>query len=134
MDQLNTREIASIIWMITFFIVIVFYSLKKLHLRSSLIAVIKSFFHIKIITSILFITSYLTLILWLLHQLQIWDFSQLKNTFFWYITFAIGTLFNINTIKENSQNFFIETIRSSINLSIFLQFIINFHTVDLLRK
>lgn len=134
MDQLNTREMASIIWMITFFIVIVFYSLKKLHLRSSLIAVIKSFFHIKIITSILFITSYLTLILWLLHQLQIWDFSQLKNTFFWYITFAIGTLFNINTIKNNSQNFFIETIRSSINLSIFLQFIINFHTFNLFME
>lgn len=134
MDQLNTREIASIIWMITFFIVIVFYSLKKLHLRSSLIAVIKSFFHIKIITSILFITSYLTLILWLLHQLQIWDFSQLKNTFFQYIAFAIGTLFNINTIKKNSQNFFIETIRSSINLSIFLQFIINFHTFNLFME
>ncbi|NAR67621.1 hypothetical protein [Acinetobacter haemolyticus] len=132
MDQLNTREIASIVWMIIFFVVIVFYSLKNLHLRSSLIAIIKSFFHIKIITSILFITSYLTPILWLLYQLQIWDFSQLKNTFFWYITFAIGTLFNINTIKENSQNFFIGTIKSSINLSIFLQFIINFHTFNLL--
>ncbi len=132
MDQLNTREIASIVWMIICFVVIVFYSLKNLHLRSSLIAIIKSFFHIKIITSILFITSYLTPILWLLYQLQIWDFSQLKNTFFWYITFAIGTLFNINTIKENSQNFFIGTIKSSINLSIFLQFIINFHTFNLL--
>lgn len=41
-------------------------------------------------------------------------------------------MFNINTIKENSQNFFIGTIKSSINLSIFLQFIINFHTFNLL--
>lgn len=130
MDQLNTREIASIAWGTAFLIAVVFYSLKNARLRSSLIGVIKSFFHIKIITSILLITIYLILILSLLYQLQIWDFSQLKNTFFWYITFAIGTLFNINYIKENSKTFFVKTLKSSINLNIFLQFIINFHTFN----
>ncbi|TCB50403.1 hypothetical protein E0H80_08870 [Acinetobacter sp. ANC 4779] len=130
MDQLNTREIASIAWVFAFLIAVVFYSLKKAHLRSSLIAVIKSFFQIKIITSILLITIYLILILTLLYQLQIWDFSQVKNTFFWYITFAMATFFNINYIKENSKTFFIKTLKSSINLNIFLQFIINFHTFN----
>lgn len=130
MDQFNTREIASITWGTIFIVALIFFSLKNPQLRNSLIALIKAFFQTKIITSIIFTTSYLALIILLLSQLKIWDFSQIKNTFFWYITFAIGTLFNINTIRENSKNFFLKTIKSSINLSILLQFIVNFHTFN----
>lgn len=130
MDQFNTREIASITWGTIFIVALIFFSLKNPQLRNSLIALIKAFFQTKIITSIIFTTSYLALIILLLYQLKIWDFSQIKNTFFWYITFAIGTLFNINTIRENSKNFFLKTIKSSINLSILLQFIVNFHTFN----
>lgn len=130
MDQFNTREIASITWGTIFIIGLVFYSLKNAQLRSSLIAVIKAFFQIKIITSILLITTYLVLIVSILYQMQIWDFSQLKNTFFWYIVFAIGTMFSLHTIKENSNDFFIDTIQSSISLSVFLQFITNLHTFN----
>ncbi|MGE8537690.1 MAG: hypothetical protein ACN6NI_00260 [Acinetobacter sp.] len=130
MDQFNTREIASITWGTIFIIVLVLYSVKNPQLRNSLIAVIKAFFQIKIITSILLITTYLLIVVFILYQIKIWDFSQLKNTFFWYVFFAIGTMFSLNTIKENSKDFFIDTIKSSINLSVFLQFITNFYTFN----
>lgn len=130
MDQFSTRELASITWGAILIMALIFYSVKNVQLRHSLIAVIKAFFQIKIITTILLITTYVLLSVFILYQIKIWDFSQLKNTFFWYITFAIGTMFSLNTIKENSHNFFIQTIQSSIHLSIFLQFIINFHTFN----
>jgi hypothetical protein len=134
MDQINTRELASITWGVIIIMALIFYSIKNSQLRYSLITVIKAFFQIKIITSILLITTYVLLSVFILYQIQIWDFSQLKNTFFWYIFFAIGTMFSLNTIKENSHNFFIETIKSSVNLSILLQFIINFHTFNYLLE
>lgn len=130
MDQFSTRELASITWGTILIMALIFYSVKNVQLRYSLITVIKAFFQIKIITAILLITTYVLLSVFILYQIQIWDISQLKNTFFWYIIFAIGTMFSLNTIKENSHNFFIQTIRSSINLSILLQFIINFHTFN----
>ena len=128
MDQFSTRELASITWGAILIIALIFYSVKNVQLRHSLIAVIKAFFQIKIITTILLITSYVSLSSFILYQIQIWDFSQLKNTFFWYITIAIGTMFSLSTIKEDSHNFFIKTIQSSIHLYVLLQFIINFHT------
>lgn len=134
MDQFNTRELASITWGAILVIALIFYSLKNAHLRDSLIGVIKAFFQIKIITSILLITTYVLLSVFILYQIKIWDFSQLKNTFFWYVFFAIGTMFSLSTIKENSHNFFIQTIKSSVNLSIVLQFIINFHTFNFLLE
>ncbi len=134
MDQFNTRELASITWVAILIIALIFYSVKNAQLRYSLIAVIKAFFQIKIITSILLITTYVLLSVFILYQIQIWDFSQLKNTLFWYVFFAIGTMFSLNTIKEDSHNFFIQTIKSSVNLSIFLQFIINFHTFNFLLE
>lgn len=130
MDQFSTRELASITWGTILIMALIFYSVKNVQLRYSLITVIKAFFQIKIITAILLITTYVLLSVFILYQIQIWDISQLKNTLFWYIIFAIGTMFSLNTIKENSHNFFIQTIRSSINLSILLQFIINFHTFN----
>ena len=130
MDQFNTREIASITWGTILIMAVVFSSIKNAQLRTSLIALVKAFFQIKIITSILLITTYLVLIVLILYQMQIWDFSQLKNTFFWYIIFAIGTMFSINTIKENSKDFFIDTLQSSVSLSVFLQFITNLHTFN----
>ena len=130
MDQFNTRELASITWGAILIMALIFYSVKNAQLRHSLISVIKAFFQSIIIITILLITTYVLLSVLILYQIQIWDFSQLKNTFFWYITFAIGTMFSLNTIKENSHNFFIETIQSSIHLSMFLQFIINFHTFN----
>src|SRR5690606_7142558 len=134
MDQFNTRELALITWGAILIMALIFYSVKNVQLRYSLIAVIKAFFQIKIITSILLITTYVLLSVFILYQIQIWDFNQLKNTFFWYIFFAIGTMFSLNTIKENSHNFFIQTIKSSVNLSILLQFIINFHTFNFLLE
>ena len=134
MDQFNTRELASITWGAILIMALIFYSVKNAQLRYSLIAVIKAFFQIKIITSILLITTYVLLSVFILYQIQIWDFNQLKNTFFWYVFFAIGTMFSLNTIKENSHNFFIQTIKSSVNLSILLQFIINFHTFNFLLE
>ncbi len=64
---------------------LIFYSVKNVQLRYSLITVIKAFFQIKIITAILLITTYVLLSVFILYQIQIWDISQLKNTFFWYI-------------------------------------------------
>ncbi len=134
MDQLNSRELASITWGAILIIALIFYSIKNAQLRYSLIAVIKAFFQIKIITSILLITAYVLLSVFILYLIQIWNFSQLKNTLFWYVLFAIGTMFSLNSIKEDSHNFFIQTIKSSINLSILLQFIINFHIFNFLLE
>lgn len=50
---------------------LIFYSVKNVQLRYSLITVIKAFFQIKIITAILLITTYVLLSVFILYQIQI---------------------------------------------------------------
>lgn len=71
MDQFSTRELASITWGTILIMALIFYSVKNVQLRYSLITVIKAFFQIKIITAILLITTYVLLSVFILYQIQI---------------------------------------------------------------
>jgi len=128
MDQLNNREIATLLWGFIIFTVCVVHSLKNEKLRPLLLAVLQSLLNIKIIISILIISVYVITTVYFLNFLNIWDMSQLKNTLVWYFAFVLGTLFQINSIKERSNSFFTESFKSLISLAVFLEFIINFHS------
>lgn len=132
MDQLNNREIATLLWGVITVISIFILSLTKKELFLSLKQLFESLFNIKIISPIILIILYTIGLAYTLHILKIWDSTQLKNTFFWFFTFAIGTLFQLNSIKKDSNNFFSDTLKSLLSLTVFLQFIINFQTFGFL--
>jgi len=132
MDQLNNREIATLLWGFITIITIFILSLTKKELFLSLKQLFSILFNIKIISPIFLIFLYTIGLASILNILTIWEYTQLKNTIFWFFTFAVGTLFQLNSIRKDSNNFFRDTLTSLLSLTIFLQFIINFHTFGFL--
>lgn len=106
MDQLNNREIATLLWGFITIISIFILSLTKKELFLSLKQIFSILFNIKIISPIFLIFLYTIGLAYILNILTIWDYTQLKNTIFWFFTFALGTLFQLNSIRKNSNNFF----------------------------
>ena len=88
MNLFNNREIATAIWLLVIFILMLF----KRDIRKSLLDVIKAFFKIKILSSIFLMIAYTTGIVFVLYQINFWNISLLKDTVVW--VFFLG-----NTIR-----------------------------------
>lgn len=134
MEQLNNREISILAWGIFFLIFIIFYSIKNQALRESLKQLLLAFLNIKIIFPIVIMILYVIGIVTILFFLGIWDDSQLKNTLFWFFIFCFSSLFRLKEIKEKSSFFYKKIIKDSLKLVAILQFIINFHSYNLILE
>ena len=93
MNLFNNREIATAIWLLVIFILMLF----KRDIRKSILDVFKAFFKIKILSSIFFLIAYTAGIVFVLYQINFWNISLLKDTVVWFCFTAIVLCFNLVT-------------------------------------
>ena len=118
-SELNGREIAVLVWLLLF----ICYGIFQKNFRSSFLAVLKSFFQIKIIAVFVAMLFYVFLILWGLYIIKIWDLYLVKDTIFWLFGSAFILLLNSNKAIQN-DNHFKNVLKDNIRLVIFLEFIL----------
>lgn len=125
----NTREIAVAIWL---FVVLV-WGMTKGHVRQSMKALAVQFFHYRILISYLLAVGYSAGGVYLFSRLNIWTSAQLKDTILWCIFIIIGTMMEINKVNEN-KNYFKDSLKENLKLSILIEFIIGVYTFSLLTE
>lgn len=129
MDVFNNREIAILIWAILF----LGWCLSQEKIRSSLKTVIKAALSkllLKVYGAMLLYIS--TMIYWL-HEIDIWELDQTKNTIIWIFSVALISLFRSHTLMED-PHYFRKAVKDNLNLVIVLEFVLTFYTFNLIGE
>lgn len=129
-NSLNTRETAIIIVSIIFLIVI--FSIKRT--RKAALDFLRAFFSIKLIIPFIGMTFYISLILYLLSCIGLFNISLIIVAIFWFIIGAIPLFFKANAIEKKYKNFFRNNAIESIKLPTAFSFIINFYTFNIITE
>lgn len=125
-DIFSNREIALFFWII----VIIFISTLSKNTRDSMAGVIKILFSKRIISVFSLLTIYVGLIVFSLNSISLWNWSLFKDTVFWHFSFAVVTFFNIT--KVESFGFFKTILIDCFKWTIFIEFLVNFYTFNLM--
>ena len=125
-EEFNNREIAIIIWILVFIILMSFAK----DIRESFRGIIKVFFAKKLMMIFLSLIAYTIFIVYFLLRLKFWDFELLKDTFFWFFGVAFLLVFNIS--DKTDIGFFKKTLIHSFKWTIIIEFISNLYVFGLL--
>ncbi len=125
-NSLNTREIAIIILLIVFLIVI--FSIKSV--RKLVPGIIRLLFSIKIVIPFIGMVLYISLILFILYSLGFLNLNLIKDVVFWFLIVSIPLFFAANEIKKD-KSFFKRKAAEFIGVTTVIGFFINFYTFDL---
>ena len=124
MNLFNNREIATAIWVLVIFILILF----KRDIRKTVLNVIKAF--IKILPSIFLMIAYTTGIVIILYRVNFWNVSLLKDTIVWFC--LTGILMSVISVtSKTDQNLFRKLIIDNIKIVMVIEFIVNTYTFSL---
>lgn len=126
MNMLNTRELATLIWLI----LLVVWCFTQPAIRQSIRNVAEAFLAKSIIIPFTIMALYVAIIIFFLSQVSLWNIYQLKNTLLWFISTAAISFFRVNTISQ-SPYYFIETVRDNLKLLVVLEFLVSFYTFNL---
>ena len=126
MEIFNNREIASGIWIAIAFIATLF----KSSLRTSLGHLIRSFFVKQLVILNTLLASYVVLVCFILSQIGLWDFSQLKATVLWAVFSALASLMRSLPSGGKVQPFQ-QWIADNIKVVVVVEFLVNFYTFPL---
>lgn len=126
MDIFNNREIAIGFWLLAIS-VYVFFSPRMVKVRSAFRNLLSAFFVKKIMLVLGLMIVYMTLAIYFLSEMNLWNVEQIKNTIFWCISFGFMSLFKIESIKKDN-NFFKDSVTDNLKLLAILQFVIGVYT------
>ena len=125
LDSLNNREIATYVW----FALIIILCLISPSIRKSFVNVLVLLFGKKILTSVLSMALYVTLVVVLLRYFDFWDKSLLKDTIVW--LFGVGFISIMNSNKAiKDEGHFKGIIIDTIKLTIIVDFIVNLYVFN----
>jgi hypothetical protein len=125
--QFNNREIAVIVW----FSILSVWLLKHKSVRHSLSGVVKILIHRQILTVLLLLIIYISLLIFGLQWMGLWDaFSHLKDTIAWIVGVALVMVFNVpGTLK--GESLFRKAIKDAIKITIILEFVVGLYSLSL---
>lgn len=129
MDVFNNREIAILVWAILF----LGWCVSQESLRSSLKTVVKAAFARRLLIVYGAMLFYIFSLVFCLHELDIWEFGQLKNTIIWTFAVAFLSLYRSNSIFED-PHYFRKAVKDNINLVILLEFVLTFYTFGIIGE
>lgn len=129
MDILSNREIAIGLWLLAISLY-VFLSSKMTEVRASFGDVLSAFFVRPIISVLCMMIAYVTIVIYWLSELELWNFEQLKNTVFWIISVGFVSLLNIEKFKKDKR-FFKHLVIDNLQLLAILQFIVGVYSFTL---
>lgn len=126
---LNNRELAIGIW------VGVFIAAVSVHqaVRDGLYAVVRILFSRVILASLIIASIYIVSCIALLATFGMWDWSNLKTSLVWAITFAFVTMFDVNRVSKDST-FYKETVRDILGATAAIIFVAEAYTFSLLAE
>ena len=124
-DTFNNRELAIFLWVLI--LIVAFLFNKKI--RSSIVTVIKVFFQKYILLVFLLMLLYISLQIFLLYNVMLWDFSLVKDTVYWILGVASVLLVNVNEATKN-RPYFKNLVLNNIKLVIIIEFIVNIYTFN----
>ena len=118
MEALNNREVATAIWMLIF----VAWAFSKKEVRSVFGNVLDAFAKRVILVpfSLLIINTLASI--WVLNQIGLWDSTQTKNSFLWFVGVAVVTFFRINKIADD-RHYFKNAIKDNLKIIVFIEFL-----------
>lgn len=126
MDILSSREWAILIWALLT-VGYVSFSSKRHSLTKSLKAVLGTLLSRHIVSAVALMSIYVSLIIYGLSQVGLWDSSQLKNTVVWYFAVAALYLFRLDHIKSNPQ-FLRDAVFDQLKLIGVIEYLIGVYT------
>jgi hypothetical protein len=77
-------------------------------------------------------TLYISLILYLLYYIELFNISLVKNAIFWFIIGAIPLFYKTNDIEKKYKNFFRNNVIECFALPAIFSFLINFNTFNVI--
>ena len=128
-DLFTTRELATIIWVVVFIIWALF--LKST--RKAIFGLLKAFLQKQIVIAFSTMFLYVAFTVYLFSQMQLWDYSLLKDTIFWFFGIGFVLFMNLNKANEN-EHYFKRIVVDNLKLSLVLIFLVNFYTFSLLTE
>jgi len=128
-DVFNNREIAIGIWIILF----VMWSLTRKGLGKTYLGLIKTIFGFFLLTPTVLSLLYMTLAVYALYRLGVWDISLLKMTLLWGIA-ALALLFQKVRSLADEKGALLSAIRDNFRLIVVVEFIAHFYSFSLLAE
>jgi hypothetical protein len=129
LDILNNREWALVIWFFIF-VFFVLFSPKMKNVRESFKHILNAFFVKAIITTVALMMIYITLIVFGLFRIGLWELNQFKNTIIWAISVGALSLFRITSTKED-PHFLRKLVLDNLKLIAIVKFVVDFYTLGL---
>ena len=126
MSFFNNREIAIILWVLIFFVLVLFYKKNC----ASLFSVLKIITSKKFILLIFSMLLYVSLIIYLFHKIGLWDTSVIKDSILWFFGVAFIMVVNSNKASE-AEHYFQKVLLDNLKLVVLLEFIINLYVFNL---
>lgn len=126
---LNTREIASIVWLFIF----VFFLFTKEYGRRALSSLLKAFFQKKILVVLFLAGAYIVGAIALMEKYFLWDYSLLPDTFIWVFGTAFVLLMNMSK-ASSGQSYFGKALLDNLKLVAVLEFVMNIYTFNLITE
>lgn len=128
LDSFSTRDIALFIWIFISVILMLF----SKNIRNSMFGFLKALF-IKEFILILFLFIIHTLFyVFVLHKVNLWHMSLLKDTIFWMFGFGCVSMFNVNDLNKNSD--FRKLLIEVLKWTVVIEFFVNFFTFSLTKE
>lgn len=125
-NSLNTREIASAIWL---FALIVLLSVYK-PTRGNLAGIFKAFFKPVLLLPLAIAACYAAVEIYLLDRIGWWSPANLKTSVLWLVTFAFVTMFEVATAKTRGASLG-KITRDVVSITGILLFITELYTFPL---
>lgn len=130
MDILNNREFAVFLWF-GVFSAYFFSAPKMVEFRSSFKRLLDSLFCRQIVFVLCLMVVYISVIIYFLYEVNIWNAGQIKNTVFWSFSVGFISIFKFEQIKTDN-NFLKNLVLDNLKLLTVFQFIIGVYNFSLL--
>lgn len=121
-DLFNNREIAIFVWILIFSILAL--SIKSI--RSSINSIFGNLFQKKIMIILILMIIYVNLIIQLGFRFQLWDFTMVKDTIYWFFGSALVLFFSVDNAKDD-EDYFKKILLNNVKFILILEFIINLY-------
>jgi hypothetical protein len=123
LESFNPKESAFVVWFIIVLIFVIIHS----PTRKEIWSVAKTFFASRLSILYFIAFSYFFGCIALLYKFDLWEFSLLKDTLFWFLFSGSVLIYNVLKNKEPIV-FFKTTLKSLFKITVFLEFIVGLST------
>ena len=130
LEIFTTREIASGLWFLIFFIYVIVRLIKDKDIRKSFISLVKIIFSKFILIPFAFIVIYSCIIMYTITKVSIWKWIYLKDIIFWILLVGVPICYNAVNCKRE-DHYFKNMILNNLSFIGIYQFFINTFTYPL---